>query len=249
MSSKRISQAVLVLLSFLLLVSVTANYVLYQEGRDYYLQLNSVRLDPLGLTAYPEFANTEASTTDKRVVVLLGDSRAADWPAPNIEGIQFINRGIGAQTTTQVVERFPYHVPALRPGIILIQVGINDLKTIPLFPEQTADIIAGCKSNIAKLVDLSLQTGAHVILTTVFPLGQIPVERRPFWSDDVAMPISEVNSFITSLESENVKVFDTTPLLSNDEGIVDPSYSKDFLHLNQQGYEVLNQELAKILKP
>lgn len=249
MSSKRISQAVLLVLSLLLFASLTANYVLYEQGREYYLQLNGVRLDPLGLTAYPDFANTESSTADRPVVVFLGDSRAADWPAPSIENFQFISRGIGAQTTTQVLERFPYHVPGLHPNIILIQVGINDLKTIPLFPEQKADIIAGCKSNITRLVNLSLQTGAHVILTTIFPLGQIPLERRPFWSDDVASSISEVNAFLATLESENVKVFDVTPLLSNGEGVVDAGYSKDFLHLNQQGYDALNIELVKILNP
>lgn len=249
MSSKRISQAVLIVLSLLLLVSIAANYVLYKQGRDYYLQLNGVRLDPLGLTAYPDFAKNEIFTKDKPVVVFLGDSRAADWPAPNIENFKFVNRGIGAQTTTQVLERFPYHVPALHPDIILIQVGINDLKSIPLFPERKADIIASCKANITGLVELSLQTGARVILTTIFPLGQIPVERRPFWSDDVTISISEVNAFIATLEGENVEIFNTAPVLSNSEGIVDSSYSKDFLHLNEEGYAVLNQELARILNP
>ena len=43
-----------------------------------YLQLNGVRLDPLGLTAYPDFAKNEIFTTDKPVVVFFGDSRAAD---------------------------------------------------------------------------------------------------------------------------------------------------------------------------
>ena len=108
----------------------------------------------------------------------------------------FVNRGIGAQTTAQVLGRFTQDVAPLTADIAVIQVGINDLKALPLFPEERASIVQNTKDNIMKLVQLSLAAGARrVMLTTIFPLGEIPWERRLVWSDDVAVAIDEVNSF------------------------------------------------------
>ncbi|MEK0196152.1 hypothetical protein WME70_32745, partial [Microcoleus anatoxicus PTRS1] len=46
------------------------------------------------------------------------------------------------------------HVASLKPKIIVIQVGVNDLKAIPLFPEQKEAIIRNCETNIAILNQL-----------------------------------------------------------------------------------------------
>jgi len=223
--------------------------MLYRQGQEYYLQLNETRLDPLGLKAFPIRQARVSPADGKPLVVLLGDSRAAAWPAPTqLEGFTFVNRGASAQTTAQVLGRFPYHVPSLKPDILVLEVGINDLKTIPLFPERKAAIVADCEANIQKLVELATRDNTRVILVTIFPLGQIPIERRPFWSEDVALAITEVNQFITMLASDSVEIFDAGKILSNESGIVDPRYSKDFLHLNATGYEALNRELSLVLQ-
>ncbi len=240
----------LVLLVAVLLASVALNLFLYRQSRWYYLQLNETRLDPLGLGYYPIEANQQSNTDPARkTVVFLGDSRAAEWPSPALDQFEFVNRGIGSQTTAQVSQRFDYHIRPLHPHIVIIQVGTNDLKTIPLFPEQRASIVADCKANIQRIVERSVNDGAQVILTTIFPLGQVPLERRPFWSDDVAIAIDDVNKYIASLKSEEVKVFDTGLILADGEGTVKSLYSKDFLHLNAQGYNALNAELIRTLNP
>jgi lysophospholipase L1-like esterase len=234
----------------LLLVSAGLNVYLYQQGRDYYLQLNAVRLDPLGVSAYPTNSPQAVNLTHKPLVVFFGDSRAAGWITSTLPAdLTIINRGIGAQTTAQVLGRFPYHISLLKPDVVVLQVGINDLKTIPLFPDQEATIIANCKANIQQIVELSRQSGAEVILTTVFPLGKIPLERRPFWSDDVALAIKDVNHFIATLAGDKVKIFDAASILSDGQDTLNPAYSQDFLHLNDQGYVVLNQQLIRILYP
>jgi lysophospholipase L1-like esterase len=235
-----------VLLVALLVVSVGLNLVLYQQGRDYYLQLTSVRLDPLGLNAYPTTQSLIANSA-RPIIVFFGDSRAADWTAPaGITGT-VLNRGIGNETSMQALGRFAGHVSPLKPDVIVIQIGINDLKTIPLFPEQKESIIANLKANVRHIVELSVRDGARVILTTIFPVGRVPLERRMFWSDDVAPAIKEVNQYLTSLASATVTVFDTARILANDEGIVNSGYSRDFLHLNAEGYEALNQELSRVI--
>jgi lysophospholipase L1-like esterase len=147
----------------------------------------------------------------------------------------------------QVLERFDDHVEPLHPQVIIVQVGINDLKTIPLFPSQKTLIVAGCKANIQQIVLKSLDLSATVILTTIFPHGEIPLERKLFWSADVGEAIEEVNTFTHSLGGENVIVFDTAAVLADERGVVREEYSRDLLHLNDTGYDTLNGELVHIL--
>jgi lysophospholipase L1-like esterase len=235
-----------IILSILLLMSIAGNVVIYERAQRYYLLLNASHLDPLGLSAFDD----TPVNVEQPVVVFFGDSRAADWPAPDqIKNITFVNRGIGNQTTAQIVGRFQAHITSLHPQIIVIQAGINDLKTIPLFPDEKEAIIQNCKANIKQIVDLSLASGTRVIVTTIFPLGKLPIERRPFWSDDVAIAINDVNSFIETLASDQVTIFHTEEVLANSDGIVDPQYSQDFLHLNPTGYAALNEALYELLVP
>ncbi len=236
------------LLSIALLISIALNFILFKRGEQYYLQLNATRLDPVGLSFYPQGTDQHSNSTTQKRVVFFGDSRASNWTFPaGLNQFQFVNRGIGAQTSAQVLERFDDHIVPLQPQVIIVQVGINDLKTIPIFPDQKASIIANCQANLERIVSQSLDLGAIVILTTIFPLGEVPLERKLFWSADVAEAIEEVNAFIYSLERENVIVFDTTPILANEKGVVRPEYSRDLLHLTDAGYDALNEELVRIL--
>jgi lysophospholipase L1-like esterase len=248
MSSRGHCRITLAFIATALLASVALNFVLYKQGERYYIQLNQVRLDPLGLDSFPiETSKSGYTNPGNKTVIFFGDSRAAQWPSPELEPFEFINRGVGAQTSAQTILRFDAHVKPLHPQVVVIQVGINDLKTIPLFPEKKAAIIANCKSNIQNLIDQAVSNGAHVILTTIFPLGQIPLERRPFWSDDIAEAIDDVNRYIASLKSKNVDNFDINPVLTDGNGKVKSLYSQDFLHLNDEGYETLNAELIHML--
>jgi lysophospholipase L1-like esterase len=231
----------------LLLASVILNFVLYNFSQRYYRDLNRTRLDPLNLSVYPQVDKMEIDT-ENLVVVFFGDSRAHDWIHPKIDGYHFVNRGIGAQTSAQVAARFNQHIKPLNPDIIILQVGINDLKAIPLFPGQKDAIVSQCKENIRQIISNSLNQGAIVVLTTIFPLGILPIERRLVWSDDVSKAIDEVNRFFYSLQGEGVIVFDTASILANDNGIVRREYSKDFLHLNDSGYLALNEGLVIVLQ-
>ncbi|MEG4959041.1 MULTISPECIES: GDSL-type esterase/lipase family protein [unclassified Microcoleus] len=233
-------------LSLALLGSAGLNVFLYQQWQKYYLLLNATGLDPLGQGSYP----SSAEQTQQPVIVFYGDSRAETWPAPDqIKNATIINRGIGGQTTAQVLGRFQQHVASLKPKMIVIQVGVNDLKAIPLFPEQKEAIIRNCQTNIGQIVKNSLDTGAKVVVTTIFPLGKLPIQRMPFWSDDVAIAINDVNDYIKTLAADRVTVFDSSQVLANSQGIVEPKYSRDFLHINSEGYVALNKAIAGILVP
>jgi len=229
------------------LISGFLNVYLYNRMRSYYSMLYAAELDPLGLSYFND--DVSQLYNGKLLVVFFGDSRAARWVAPALDDFSFINRGIGNQTSSQVLLRFEEHIEPLQPDVVILQVCINDLKTIPLFPERKQEIIDNCKVNISVVAQNSLDLGAKVILTTVFPTsGNVPLERRLVWSSDVHGAVNEVNQFILAYQNESVIIFDTAKLLSNSEGNTKPEYVYDLLHLNNHGYENLNLELVKILE-
>lgn len=222
------------------------NFFQFTCARQYYLDLNRERLDPLGLESHPAAEAEGDAGYDGLTVVFLGDSRAAAWSPPTMpEAFRFVNRGIDAQTSSQVRYRFQYDVALLKPDVVILQIGINDLKTIPLFPDQEEAILARTKGNISEIVAQARELGATVILTTVFPVGEIPLERRPFWSPRVNFAVDEVNAYISSLAAEDIVVFDAYGLLSGASSQRDLYI--DELHINSTGYDLLNQELGPLL--
>jgi lysophospholipase L1-like esterase len=238
----------LVVLLLMLCTSIGSNIWLYQRGSEYNLELNSTRLDPFGLRSYRSGTGGLPEQSSARRVVFFGDSRAAEWPAPMMPGLEFVNRGIGAQTSAQVAGRFAAHIAPLHPQVLVIQVGINDIKTIPLFPNDKAHIVAECQAHISQIVELARQQNIAVVLTTVMPTGALPLERRWYWSSDADQAIADVNAFIVSLQSQHVLILDTAAVLADEEGVIRPEYQRDFLHLNAAGYAALNRELERILK-
>lgn len=247
MQKSRSFLLVALILSLVALVaSVALNGILFVAARHYYLLLNETNLDPLGLENFTANSNQQnISNSSSTNVVFFGDSRAEQWPFPtNIDGFSFVNFGINGQTSTQVLQRFDRQVLPLRPKIIVVQVGINDLKAIPLFPDRKTSIIANCKNNIKEIVTRSRSLGATVILTTIFPVGKVPLVRQPFWSSDIDRAILEVNSYIYSLQAPNAIVLDSYALLAENGK---NKYQRDTLHLNATGYEILNKELTNML--
>lgn len=205
----------------------------------------SLGSDPYELKTYPVNPDLSKRDLNKPLVVFFGDSRTVDWSEiPNIP-FEFINRGINGQTTDQVLGRLSAHVASLSPQIVVVQVGVNDLGELVTFPYKTRNIINNCKQNIQKIVDrLTKEVKATVILTTIFPTGESQSLR---WLEEADRAIIEVNQFIKSLKGDRVIILDSAALLADERGKVRQIYSRDLLHLNKQGYTMLNEELLKIL--
>jgi lysophospholipase L1-like esterase len=250
-----------------LCASGALNLLLFGQAKKYYLELNQTRLDPLGLSYYSEGlpenisedlseslpgSDSAASSSwgEENItrVVFYGDSRAEGWRSPDMKTADFLTRGISSQTSAQSQQRFSAHMSSLKPDVVVIQLGINDLKTVALFPERKRAIVENCKANIKQIVEDSQKQGAVVILTTVFPVGRVPLARRPFWSNDIEIAVRDVNDYIATLAEEDVLIFDAFSLLANKNGKMKRRYQIDELHLNKQGYDVLNQKLVPLIE-
>jgi lysophospholipase L1-like esterase len=76
----------------------------------------------------------------------------------------------------------------------------------------------------------------------------VPLERRPFWSDDVKLAVDEVNTYIRTLASKQIIIFDAYSVLADVNGLMAAQFSADELHINTAGYDALNRALLLILK-
>lgn len=236
----------IILLAVALGVSLAFNILLY---RQLYIQLNAIQLDPLGLGLYPPGdAQNLTKQPHQLRVVFFGDSRAYQWPAPEgLPQVEFINRGIGGQTSTQVAERFDAHIAPLQPDVLVVQVCVNDLHIATLLNDIRPAIIDNCQANLELIITEALKQDTMVILTTVFPAGEPSLDQRLFGTGDIGESIVAVNEFIHTLAGERVLILDTAAILAGETGRVRAEYSRDFLHLTDAGYAALNDRLAPML--
>lgn len=230
-------------------VSLIGNYLLYQRYRISYAHVQKVQLDPLSIDQFSAESPFDADSSLTRIL-FFGDSRASAWPAPSaLPNVQFANRGVGGHTSAQCLGRFAKHVEGSQADILIIQMGINDLKTIPLFPDQKSAIQETCLRNIQQQLRKSRQLGMKVVLSTIFPVGDIPTARRLVWSADVDQSVADINQQLIAWAASDpgIVILESSQLLAGPDGHVLPDYQRDFLHLNSQGYLRLNTALTELL--
>ena len=236
-------------LALFLIVSLGMNVYLYQKIVKQYQSLQAVRLDPMNGRRYSA-ANARVPEPRSGVsrIVCFGDSRIADWnPLPNLENSQFLNRGMPGETTPQAVLRLKPDVLELKPDIAVVQTGINDLKSIGVFPERKDEIVKSCWENLNTIARQIIDQDVRLVILTIFPPGPVNVFRSPFWSDEIHRGIDQVNEKIKGLKDQGIIVVDCDAILALDRSIK-VEYAKDTLHLNSAGYEALNDSLNPIFR-
>jgi lysophospholipase L1-like esterase len=181
---------------------------------------------------------------------IIGDSRAADWPIDQLDfiGIPAFNLGIRGQSTAQVKERFSNDLERSRPCCVLIQVGINDLKSMGVLGK--GSITRNCILNVRQMLEECEKREVRAIYTAILPPGEIELFRRPFWDpatlDSLVMVNAEIREFC---RDRGFLYFDSFELLEDAErpGKVQKAYQSDFLHINTEGYRVLSEALRERL--
>jgi lysophospholipase L1-like esterase len=236
----------LVTVSVLLAIAVASDAFLVRVAFEYFKRAEAIRLDPAGLKTYA--GERAGPPKDSPVLVFFGDSRALMWGSPTqLTSYRIVNRGVGFQTTAQILLRLDADVVQLHPSVVVLEAGINDLKTIAEFPERRREIVADCEANLAKIVEGCHRAGAEVVLVTVFEVGHVSLWRRPFWSSQVHEAVGEVNAYLRTMTGDRVVLFDVNPVLTEGRDEVEPQYQLDYLHLSSNGYEALNRKLAAVL--
>ena len=101
-------------------------------------------------------------------VVFMGDSITEDWRLEkSFPGKPYLNRGISGQTSPQMLVRFRQDVIDLKPKVVLILAGTNDImeNTGPMTTEESGAMIAS-------MADLATANNIQVVLCSVLPSSE-----------------------------------------------------------------------------
>jgi len=173
-------------------------------------------------------------------VVFMGNSITEGW-APRFDslfpGRPYVGRGISGQTTPQMLVRFRQDVIALKPTVVVILGGTNDIagNTGPSTLEMIED-------NLSSMTELAKANKIRVVLVSVLPAADYPWKRGM----DPAPKIIALNAWIKQYAASAGAVFlDLHTPMSDGRGGMRPELSGDGVHPNAAGYALM----AKLTQP
>ena len=178
--------------------------------------------------ALPPPANGESR------VVFYGNSITEAW-APYLPGMfpgkPYVGRGISGQTTPQMLVRFRQDVIALRPAVVVILAGTNDIagNTGP----STQGMI---EDNLISMVELAEANGIGVVLCSVLPASDYGW--RPGLNP--GPKIVALNTWIRQYAEHHGLVYvDYHSAMVDDHLGLGPELSADGVHPNEAGYRIM----------
>jgi lysophospholipase L1-like esterase len=193
--------------------------------------------DPNGLARYAD-ANTKLLPAGNAPrVVFLGDSITDAWRLNEyFTGRDFVNRGIGGQTTSQMLARFRQDVIALNPKIVVILGGTNDIAN-----GTAANQI---EDNLAMMGDLAKAHGIKAVFASITPVSDYHKDADPRYEVTTTRPpatIRAINSWIQTLcLNGGYAWMDYYTVLADPMGQMAADFADDGLHPNAKGYRVMS---------
>ena len=177
-----------------------------------------------------------ANPEGQRRVVFLGDSITLAWSLDEFfPGKGYINRGIGGQTTSQMVLRFQQDVIALRPTVVVILAGTNDIAgNTGIITE--ADI----EANLATMAELAKIHHISVIFSSITPVNNY-APSKDMYVERPQKEILDVNRWLKDYcDREGLTYLDYYSRLIDDAGMLRRGLSKgDGLHPNEKCYSIM----------
>src|SRR5580765_92521 len=195
-------------------------------------------------------ANTKLAPSAKGVnrVVFMGDSITDGWKLDQyFPGEPYVNRGISGQTTPQMLLRFRPDVIDLKPKVVVILAGTNDISG-----NTGPTTLATIEGNLTSMVELAHANGINVVLATVMPVSDYNKDRsgkqvirtvqRP------PAQINELNAWIKKFCAERGVVYlDYFTPMADDKGLLKEDIANDGLHPNAKGYELIKPLAANAI--
>jgi lysophospholipase L1-like esterase len=199
------------------------------------LAAQATQSDWPGLERYRK-ANAELAppTRGEQRVVFMGNSITQGWAprfAAMFPGKPYIGRGISGQTTPQMLVRFRQDVIALKPRVVVILAGTNDIagNTGPSTLEMIED-------NLASMAELALANGIRVVLCSVLPVYDYP------WKPGLepAPKIVALNKWIREYAASHRMVYaDFHTAMADSRQGLPVELAADGVHPNEAGYRLM----------
>lgn len=199
---------------------------------------------PVGAQTVADWANLQRYAREnselpgaaavRQRVVFMGNSITQGWAplfAQLFPGKPYVGRGISGQTTPQMLVRFRQDVVALKPAVVVILAGTNDIagNTGPSTLEMIED-------NIASMAEIAKANGIQVVLCSVLPVFDYP------WKPGLqpAPRIIALNAWMRRYAEEIGETYlDYHAAMADARGGLPPSLADDGVHPNAAGYRVM----------
>jgi|GEM_PF-175453 len=190
-----------------------------------------------------ENAKLSAPTSNENRVVFMGNSITEGWVRMDSAFFaqhSYIGRGISGQTTPQMLIRFKQDVINLRPKIVVILAGTNDIagNTGPSTLEMIED-------NLSSMAELGKAANIEVVLSSVLPVFDYPWKRGL----EPAQKIIKLNKWIKDYATQHDCFYlDYFSALVDDRNGMKTEYSPDGVHPNLAGYKVMEPLAEQAIK-
>ena len=173
-------------------------------------------------------------------VVFMGDSITDGWKLQEyFPGKPYVNRGISGQTTPQMLVRFQPDVIALKPKVVVILAGTNDIagNTGPMSLETI-------ENNYRAMAELAKANGIKVVFSSILPISDYnknaqdqqivrSVQRKPEL-------ILALNKWLKDYAAANKHVYlDYFSATADDKGFLKADLANDGLHPHAGGYKLM----------
>ena len=200
---------------------ILSNYVTAQE----LINLNKYKEENLSLGLPKQGENR---------IVFMGNSITEGWKSlsPNFFlDNNYVNRGIGGETSTQMLLRFRSDVINLKPTAVVILAGINDIAE-----NQGPISIPDIARNIFFMSQLASENNIKVILCSVLPAYDFPWRPGLNPKDKVLSLNDLIQKHVQENSFEYVDYFSS--MVDERKGLI-KEYGNDEVHPNLEGYKVM----------
>jgi lysophospholipase L1-like esterase len=166
-------------------------------------------------------------------VVFMGDSITQGWNLKtSFPGKPYVNRGISGQTSSQMLVRFRQDVINLKPKVVVVLAGTNDLA------ENTGPVtLKQVEGNLMSMAQLATANGIRVVLCSVLPSVHY------WWHpelEDPAPKIVALNKWIKAYSAQKGYVYvDYYSAMADAAGGLPHKLSPDGVHPSAAGHDVM----------
>ncbi len=174
--------------------------------------------------------------------VLMGNSITDNWAKYHPEFFaenNFVGRGISGQVTAQMLSRFQADVIALRPKMVIIMAGTNDIAMNNGYIAHEHIL-----QNIQSMVELAKYHRIKPVLCSCLPAAEFKWRKNLTPAED----IKRLNEMIKAYaEANKIKYIDYYSALADEIGGLPKKYAADGVHPNMEGYAIMEEILLKNL--
>jgi lysophospholipase L1-like esterase len=173
---------------------------------------------------------------DENRVVFFGDSITDIWKLEEyFPGKPYLNRGIGGQTTPQMLVRFRQDVIDLHPRVVVILAGTNDIAG-NTGPMRLEDI----EADYASLAELARTNHVAVVFSSVLPVHNYTPKAQDLFAQRSPEKILALNHWLQDYCAANGLVYlDYFSPMADDKGLLKRDLAEDGLHPNPAGYKIM----------